>query len=345
MQMTNGAIRSPNNVFPSSTKTNFKEAVPELDLDTFDLSAFVMPKPGSTAQKGTKAVAEIKQEVIQQFLAESDALFNMGQKYETEVVARGHQSLYELLASIYSLALRIENHDESKKIVSAIRKHLKDAFKISIQANSTPLAAVVRFVVRGDKVTASRYTKVLDIARKENLQPEDLPAYIKRRGGVTQIQDTEANQLAKKGGDKSSKERTQMIRELFNWMAIASPQSIDYAGQVAVHIENKDDKSDEQKSEFCLFVTQRSDDGTFKIISANDVGKAYEDNLVKFLGKNMPNDLHTLERGLRNYKMKLSQDESLSAKSRKQLERELAQPVKYKNQQVIEMDPSTENKE
>lgn len=345
MQMTNGAIRSPNNVFPSSTKTNFKEAIPDLDLDTFDLSAFVMPKPGSTTQKGTKAVADIQQEVIQQFLAESDALFSMGQKYENEVVARGHQSLYELLASIYSLALRIENHEQATKIVSAIRKHLKDTFKISIQANSTPLAAVVRFVVRGDKVTASRYTKVLDVARKENLQPEDLPAYIKRRGGVTQIQDTEANQLAKKGGDKSSKERTQMIRELFNWMAIASPQSIDYVGQVAVHFEEKDDKSDTDKSEFCVFVTQRSDDGTFKIISANDVGKAYEDNLVKFLGKNMPNDLYTLERGLRNYKMKLSQDESLSAKSRKQLERELAQPVKYKNQQVIEMDQSTEDNE
>ncbi len=68
------------------------------------------------------------------------------------------------------------------------------------------------------------------------------------------------------------------------------------------------------------------------------MGKSYEDNLVKFLGKNMPSDLHTLERGLRNFKKKLALDNSLSSGERKQLERELAAPLKYKPVDVIEMD-------
>ena len=337
MQMTNGAIRSPSKTNPPSTTLALEED-PSLDLDTFDLSAFVIPKTGTKSSSGKPAVLDKAAKEINQFIQESDDLFKMGQQYEIEVVARGHQSLYELLASIYSLALRIEQSEQSTKVVAGIRKYLKDNYEISIQTNSTPLAAIVRYVVRSDKVAASRYTKVLDVARKENLSPEELPAYITRRGGVTQIQDTEANQLAKKTGDKSSKERTDMIRELFKWMAVGSKQSIAYAGDVAIHAEPKEDDKDTQESKFCVFVACQAEDGTYKIVSANDVGKSYEDNLVKFLGKNMPSDLHTLERGLRNFKKKLALDNSLSAGERKQLERELAAPLKYKPVDVIEMD-------
>ena len=337
MQMTNGAIRSPNkDTLPSPLPSLEKES--SVDLDTFDLSAFVLPM-SNTKGSGQKSVAQDKTaREISQFIQESDDLFKMGQQYEIEVVARGHQSLYELLASIYGLALRIEQSEQATKVVAGIRKYLKDNHQISIQTNSTPMAAVVRYVVRNDKVASSRYTKVLDIARKENLSPDELPAYVTRRGGVTQIQDTEANQLAKATGDKSSKERTEMIRELFKWIAVGSQESIAYTGDIAVHVEPKEDDKETSKSTFCVFVACQSEDGTYKIVSANDMGKSYEDNLVKFLGKNMPSDLHTLERGLRNFKKKLALDNSLSAGERKQLERELAAPLKYKPVDVIEMD-------
>lgn len=337
MQMTNGAIRSPNqDTLPSTIQTLEKE--PSLDLDTFDLSAFVLPSSNTKGAGQKTNVQDKAAKEITQFIQESDDLFKMGQKYEIEVVARGHQSLYELLASIYGLALRIEQSEQSNKVVAGIRKYLKDNHQISIQTNSTPMAAIVRYVVRNDKVAASRYTKVLDVARKENLSPEELPAYVTRRGGVTQIQDTEANQLAKANGDKSNKERTEMIRELFKWIAVGSQESIAYEGDIAVHTEPKEDDDEASKSTFCVFVACQSEDGTYKIVSANNMGKSYEDNLVRFLGKNMPSDLHTLERGLRNFKKKLALDNSLSSGERKQLERELAAPLKYKPVDVIEMD-------
>ena len=125
MQMTNGAIRSPNkDNLPSPPQSLDKE--PSVDLDTFDLSAFVLPK-SSTKGSGQKPIAQDKTaKEITQFIQESDDLFKMGQKYEIEVVARGHQSLYELLASIYGLALRIEQSEQSTKVVAGIRKYLKD---------------------------------------------------------------------------------------------------------------------------------------------------------------------------------------------------------------------------
>lgn len=89
MQMTNGAIRSPNkDTLPSPLPSLEKES--SVDLDTFDLSAFVIPK-SNTKGSGQKSVTQDKTaREISQFIQESDDLFKMGQQYEIEVVARGH---------------------------------------------------------------------------------------------------------------------------------------------------------------------------------------------------------------------------------------------------------------
>ena len=339
MQMSNGAIRHgstpqlPNGGnLPALTKS-----APEIDLDSFDLGDFVVATNKST--KTVRTTVKTKEQVeVEKFMKESSELFELGIKYETEVVQRGHQALYELLASIYNLALRIEENEQAAKIVAAIRKDLKDNHDIKLQTNVTPMAAVVRFVVRQDKVASSRYAKVLEIARQENLPAEELPAYISRRGGVTQIQDTEANQLAKKGGEKNSKERMELMREYFTLLGQASKQSFTYEGAVVAHEIEK--ISDAKVSEFCVFVAHHVGDAEYKMINANDLGRSYEDNLLRFIGKDLPNDPYVLERGLRNFKRKLSMDESQPEGFRQEMVRQLAKPMKYKETAVIEMDMS-----
>jgi hypothetical protein len=75
------------------------------------------------------------------------------------------------------------------------------------------------------------------------------------------------------------------------------------------------------------------------------LGKTFEDNIVKFLGKAMPNDLQVLERGIRNQKKKLMLDESLPKNVRDHMRDQLAQPLKYKANQVIDMEESEEGGE
>jgi hypothetical protein len=162
--------------------TTVVEEAQSLDLETFDLSAFVVPM--ANKDKGNKlSVKDAKTREIEKFLSESSNLLKLGETYEVEVVERGHRALYELLASIYDLALRIDENEYKDKILEAIRKELKDNNGISLKANSTAIAVMVKYVVRSDKVTASRYTKVLTVAQQENLLSADLPDYITRRGG------------------------------------------------------------------------------------------------------------------------------------------------------------------
>lgn len=161
MQLTNGAITKSATPPPMSNQLAVQE-LEGVDLETFDLSAFVIT--GKTKDKN--AVAVLAPEVVH-FVKESEALFKLGEKFELEVVQRGHQSLYELLASIYGLALRIEESPQKDQILDAIRKDLKDNHDTIVKSNSTPINVMVKYVIRTDKPAATRYAKVLSVARQE----------------------------------------------------------------------------------------------------------------------------------------------------------------------------------
>ena len=332
MQLTNGALKKSATPPPISSQLPVDE-LEGVDLETFDLSAFV--STGKTKDKN--AVAVLAPEVMN-FVKESEELFKLGEKFELEVVQRGHQSLYELLASIYGLALRIEESPQKDKILDAIRKDMKDNHEIIVKANSTPINVMVKYVIRTDKPAATRYAKVLTVARQENVSVVDLPPYITRRGGVAQAQEVESVALAKKAGDKSTKERTVLLREFFKLMGETSKSNFQFGGDVIVHTEPKED--DKDASTFCVFVAHHVSGDQYKMISANDLGKSWEDNLVKYLGKGMPNNLYLLERGIRNYKRSIANDPTQPESVRKDMERQLTVPMKYKQTEVIEMDDS-----
>ncbi len=333
MQLSNGAIKVKAASSASALAAKAEEAEFEgVDLETFDLSAFVAPKPGAIAVRG--AGKEIKNPEVEKFLTESAELLALGEKYEIDVVERGHKALYDLLASIYGLSQRIEQNAQRDNILEAIRKELKETRDISIKTGTPAIAVMVKYVVRSDKTTISRYTKVLTIAQQENLSPADLPAYIARRGGVTQIQDVESAALAKKTGDKSSKDRTALIREYFELMGATSKMDFEFGGNVIFHGEEKDGKP--EASSFCVFVAHHVSGDQYKIISANDLGKGFEDSLVKYLGKAMPSDLTALEHGVRNFKKRIAADSSQPESIRRKMKEQLAEPLKHAKVEVIE---------
>ena len=332
MQLSNGAIKvkTPGAATAlSKTEVNEFEGV---DLETFDLSGFVAPNPSAIAVRGVGK--EVKIPEVEKFLSESAELLALGEKYEIDVVERGHKALYDLLASIYNLSLRIEQNPMREKILEAIRTELKEKYAITVKASTPAIATMVKYVVRSDKPTISRYTKVLTVAQQENLSAADLPAYIARRGGVAQIQEIESVAMAKKSGDKSSKERTALIREYFELVGTTSKMDFEFGGNVVFHGEEKDGKV--ETSSFCVFVAHHVSGDQYKIISANDLGRSFEDNLVKYLGKAMPSDLMVLEHGVRNYKKQIALDNSQPESIRRKMKEQLAAPLQHTKVEVIE---------
>jgi hypothetical protein len=60
--------------------------------------------------------------------------------------------------------------------------------------------------------------------------------------------------------------------------------------------------------------------------------------LVKFIGKALPNDLTVLEHGVRNLKKQISMDKSQPESLRKEMQLQLAVPLKHKQALVIDME-------
>lgn len=236
-------------------------------------------------------------------LKAGDALSVKNEMYHKDYVVRGNQALYELLSEIYALALKINMSASKANILEAMRDKLKER-NMKTQYNTPVMTTVIKYVVGSDRQTAANYSRVLTIAMDENLAPNELAAYISRRGGISQIHGTEAKDAAKKFGDKENKERLDILRDYFMLQRWITPHKFKFDGQVIQH--NPDKQTSKETATFCFFMTVY-DEVTKEhyIINANDLGKTYEDALLRVLFKEAPNDLNRLRKGLRKFEEQL----------------------------------------
>ena len=242
-------------------------------------------------------------------LKAGDALSVKNELYHKEYVVRGNQALYDLLSDIYSLALKINMSVSKANILDAMRKKLKDR-NIKTQFNTPTMTTVIKYVVGAERQTAANYSRVLSIAMEENLAPNELSAYISRRGGIGQIHNIETMEHAKKLGEKESKERLDILREYYSYSRYNSTEKFNYGGDTLQH--NFEKKTDKETSTFCFFMTTYDDvKDEYTIISAHDLGKTYEDALLRTIFKDATNDLSRLRNGLRRFEEGLIKDNKI----------------------------------
>lgn len=273
--------------------------------DVLDISNLfsIGAKNGLEVRPSDKKVQD--KEVIDALKA-GDALSVKNELYHKEYVVRGNQALYELLADIYALALKINMSVSKANILDAMRKKLKDR-DIKTQFNTPAMTTVIKYVVGADRATASNYSRVLSVAMEENLAANELAAYISRRGGIGQIHGLEATIAAKKLGEKESKERLDILREYYSLLRFTSSEKFTYEGETLVH--NVEKKTDKETSTFCFFMTTYDEaKDEYTVISAHDLGKTYEDALLRTLFKDATSDLRLLRKGLRRYEEQLVND-------------------------------------
>ena len=273
--------------------------------DVLDISNLfsIGAKNGLEVRPSDKKVQD--KEVIDALKA-GDALSVKNELYHKEYVVRGNQALYELLADIYALALKINMSVSKANILDAMPKKLKDR-DIKTQFNTPAMTTVIKYVVGADRATASNYSRVLSVAMEENLAANELAAYISRRGGIGQIHGLEATIAAKKLGEKENKERLDILRDYYSLSRYTSNEKFIYGGETLQH--NSEKKTDKETSTFCFFMTTYDEaKDEYTIISAHDLGKTYEDALLRTLFKDATSDLGLLRKGLRRYEEQLLKD-------------------------------------
>ncbi len=236
-------------------------------------------------------------------IEQCDLIAKMNKEFHDQYIVRGNQALYKILSNIYEVAIKIDLSIAKDQIYKKMREILKER-GIKTQTNTPNLTVLVKYIVGGDRKTATNYTRVLSVAIEENIAVNELAEYISRRGGIGQIYETEQKHNAKKLANEFSNDRLTLLREYFLLKQWEVNKHFEFDEPVVIH--NADKKTSAETGDFCVFLTVWDDkSNVYRIVSANDLGKTYEDSLLRLMVKDAPKDIQTIKSGLMNYKRAL----------------------------------------
>jgi hypothetical protein len=201
-------------------------------------------------------------------LGQAQNLAKMNDQYVETYVVRGTKELYALLGAIYSYALQINESPLRDHILQRMRERLESEHEIKTQANTPWLTTVLRFILPTDRQTAYSYSKVLQVAHDENLTAQELPKYIKDRGGIGKVTATKEEAEAAKNVKDHKEAKMEMLKKIL----LANAKS----SHTIVQVEEK----------FVLnTVAEGKKQGTFEFaVCVNPSGK--ERRVVRFIKVN-----------------------------------------------------------
>ena len=186
-------------------------AVPPVDEFAFGL---LMNRAlgGSDSRRPSDKSANDAQ--VDMVLGQAQNLSKMNDQYVETYVVRGTKELYALLGAIYSYALQINESPLRDHILQRMRERLESEHEIKTQANTPWLTTVLRFILPTDRQTAYSYSKVLQVAHDENLTAQELPTYIKDRGGIGKVTSTKEEAEAAKNVKDHKEAKMEMLKKI-----------------------------------------------------------------------------------------------------------------------------------
>ena len=95
-----------------------------------------------------------------------------------------------------------------------MRDSLLESHGIKTQGNSSWITTVVKFILPNDRQTAHTYARVVQIAFDENLNGDELPGYIRDRGGISKITATKESEEAAKAVKDHKTEKISLTRKV-----------------------------------------------------------------------------------------------------------------------------------
>jgi hypothetical protein len=244
-----------------------------------------------------------REKEVEETMKNCDLLAEKHRKYNADYIVRGNEALYEVLTDIYKMAVQLDKSDYKHEIHAKLRAILKER-DIKTQMNTPELTLIIKYVVGGDRKRATNYSRVLKIALMEGLPPEELSGYISRRGGIGQIFDTEANSIAHDLGKKVTKERLTLMKEYLLLTQWKDPVEFKYDKPIIQHNDHKMTKA--ENSTFAVFLADYDfEKKVYRVIDGHDLGRTYEDCLLRFIIKNATGNISKIKAGISSYKKQL----------------------------------------
>ena len=271
-------------------------------------SIFGGAKADTAASTPPKEKAEELQKAVQDFLKKSSDLAQKHDQYESlmdevekkkgEQSGRGTKALHELLADVYKFEREIEQSAHVTEITVAMRDLLKEEHGINTTDDTPLMTIVVKLVVKtSNRQTASNYSRALRVAKAEGIAPVDLANFLASQGGVSKTLKTAAQKQADANNKEAFKTRTEKLRSLMVDLVAEGADTFKAAvtETVTLPINTKttlDDEKDRATGDFLIFLGVRDpkNDGQFRIGAGYDLGRPFEDMMLRHIAKRIAID-------------------------------------------------------
>lgn len=124
------------------------------------------------------------------------------QVWEDEIFRVSNDRLYSILQNCYSLYVQTGSKADAKALNDALERHA-NLKGFALKASAHTLTKIVKCVFGADRRRASAYSIALRTAHAARVKAEDLPQFIRERGGVEEVRLAKSNAL--KPADKAAK--------------------------------------------------------------------------------------------------------------------------------------------
>ena len=285
----NQEIVQPNTVGFSGVSTNPASTATPIDELAFGLLINRTLGGSDSRRPSDKSANEVQVDMV---LGQAKNLAKMNDQYVETYVVRGTKELYALLGAIYSYALQINESPLREHILQRMRERLDEEHEIKTQINTPWTTTVLRFILPTDRQTAYSYSKVLQVAHDENLTSQELPSYIKERGGIGKITATKEEEESFKSIKEHKEAKTQMLRNILQANAKAAETIVQVDDKFVLNTVAEGKK--EGTFEFAVCVNPGGNER--RVVRFFKVNQTTESQLLNLIADaSVPDDLESMQ--------------------------------------------------
>ncbi len=263
-----------------------------------------------TPESVTKSAAALLTAGVATAIAEADKLVASYGTLKVEVLDRSDRALWALLQQVYAFAVAVDGSPLKRETRTELINQIRLRGGPNTSTAASTAALVVRYIFTDvSRQTWSNYSIAMEKAAALGVTTDTFAAFLEQYGGVSKVVEMvfDHEQEALDGNVQTTKQireekrsRTELVGRLYNAMAHATPNLIDYSGELsnwvpekpkkAAKVDGKDEKVDPkyEAGQYVLFVTVRDPQtGKYRVVQGNVFDRAFEQQLLGTIAERM----------------------------------------------------------
>ncbi len=151
--------------------------------------------------------------VTTSLIGQADQLAAEHEQFTEQYVVNGRKALYALLDRIYQLAVQFEASPDKEDLYHIIKRDLTEKHGVRVQANTSDVAMLVRYITRAERKTAHVYARAIESAMHKKIDSVTFAQYVDMAGGLEKIRIDGVEKTLKSPKQLMDEEKTNLSRK------------------------------------------------------------------------------------------------------------------------------------